>query len=174
MVAAPSEAESVPDVFEDSHEGCTFEQAMLNAVNILLGVGLLSIPFAMSEGGWAALATLALLGGVTNYTGKVLGECQARLCLVSARPAPGEGGRPGALVRGLQSYEDIGEAAFGAWGRKVVTWVLYTELVGTCGLVSQRRAGPHDAAHTQLPRGGPSKGQSGPPPLLCFRCRSLT
>ncbi|GAQ90047.1 Transmembrane amino acid transporter family protein [Klebsormidium nitens] len=131
MTIAPSEVELASELEgEVAAAGCTFNQALLNAVNILLGVGLLSIPFAMAEGGWAALATLGLLGVITNYTGKVLGECQQRLCLLNARPAPEEGG----FVRGLQSYEDIGDAAFGAWGRRVITGVLYVELVGTCGL----------------------------------------
>ena len=34
----------------------------------------------------------------------------------------------------MRSYEDIGEAAFGANGRAFITWVLYTELLGTCAL----------------------------------------
>ena len=34
----------------------------------------------------------------------------------------------------LQSYEDIGQAAFGSKGRAFITWVLYTELIGTCAL----------------------------------------
>jgi hypothetical protein len=34
----------------------------------------------------------------------------------------------------LGSYEAVGEAAFGPLGRKIITFVLYTELIGTCGL----------------------------------------
>jgi len=39
-----------------------------------------------------------------------------------------------ATRRPLLSYEDVGEAAFGDFGRGFITWVLYTELVGTCAL----------------------------------------
>ena len=36
--------------------------------------------------------------------------------------------------RPLLSYEDIGEAAFGPRGRDFITFVLYTELIGTGAL----------------------------------------
>lgn len=32
-------------------------------------------------------------------------------------------------------YEDIGEAAFGAFGRRLVSIVVYTELLGICALL---------------------------------------
>ena len=34
----------------------------------------------------------------------------------------------------INSYEDIGEVAFGPRGRQFITSVLYTELIGTCAL----------------------------------------
>ena len=51
-------------------------QAMVNSVNVLLGVGLLSMPYALQQGGWAGLGVLAMLGAITNYTGKALIRCQ--------------------------------------------------------------------------------------------------
>jgi hypothetical protein len=47
----------------------TTSEALYNCVNILLGCGILTIPFALKEGGWAALGVLALMGLSTNYTG---------------------------------------------------------------------------------------------------------
>lgn len=47
-------------------------QTLFNSVNILLGVGVLTVPYATAEGGWAAVGVLALLGVITNYTGECL------------------------------------------------------------------------------------------------------
>lgn len=46
-----------------------FFQAVLNVLNVLTGVGLLSVPFALRQAGWAGLGVLWFLGLVTNYTG---------------------------------------------------------------------------------------------------------
>ena len=129
-------------------------QAMANSVNILLGVGLLSVPYALRQGGWAGLGVLASLGLMTNYTGKALIRCQSAGSLPPL-PADVEVARrersfddddddpsgtrwdPNTVAprrRPLMTYEDIGEAAFGSPGRSFITWVLYTELVGTCAL----------------------------------------
>ncbi|ABO96585.1 AAAP family transporter: amino acid [Ostreococcus lucimarinus CCE9901] len=94
----------------------TTAQARANAVNILLGVGTLSVPYALREAGWSGLGVLMTLGVVTNYTGKILIKCQRR----------------GSLPANERS--DIGEAAFGVNGRNFITFVLYTELIGTAGL----------------------------------------
>jgi len=132
---------------------------MANSVNILLGVGLLSVPYALARGGWAGLGVLFLLGGVTNYTGKALVRCQDLgtlevrdgealpesfrsgdedeedwLRVNDASESLSGASRPVARRRQLSSYEDIGEAAFGRAGRAFITAVLYTELVGTCAL----------------------------------------
>lgn len=54
----------------------TAREALFNCVNILLGCGVLSIPYALEQGGWAAFGVLALMWISTNYTGKVLIQCQ--------------------------------------------------------------------------------------------------
>lgn len=46
-----------------------FSGALINVLNILSGVGLLSVPYALRKAGWAGLGVLWLLGFVTNYTG---------------------------------------------------------------------------------------------------------
>ena len=51
-------------------------------MNILLGVGLLSVPYALQQGGCAGLGVLSLLGAMTNYTGKV----RSVITLVPIRP----------------------------------------------------------------------------------------
>ena len=47
----------------------TFTQAVLNVINIVTGVGLLSVPFALKRAGWAGLGILWVLGFIMNYTG---------------------------------------------------------------------------------------------------------
>ena len=51
----------------------------MNVLNILSGVGLLSVPYALRKAGWVGLAVLWLLGIVTNYTGPLLLACLAGL-----------------------------------------------------------------------------------------------
>ena len=54
---------------ESTVKGATSQEALFNCVNILLGCGVLSIPYALEEGGWAAFAVLGLMWIATNYTG---------------------------------------------------------------------------------------------------------
>jgi amino acid permease len=61
---------------EPEESGMSSTEAMFNCINILLGVGILSIPYALKEGGWAAVGVLALMWVSTNYTGKLIVECQ--------------------------------------------------------------------------------------------------
>jgi vesicular inhibitory amino acid transporter len=61
---------------KEAQNTATYQEALFNCVNILLGCGVLSIPYALDEGGWAAFAVLALMWVATNHTGKTLIECQ--------------------------------------------------------------------------------------------------
>ncbi|GJP62707.1 hypothetical protein CLOP_g19738 [Closterium sp. NIES-67] len=99
--------------YELQGKGSTFMQAMFNGVNILAGVGVLSTPYALMQGGWAGLLLLVLLAAICCYTGLVL-----RFCLDSEP--------------GLETYPDIGEAAFGQMGRLLISIVLYVELYACC------------------------------------------
>lgn len=173
--------ETAPSQTNTEAGGSSFQQALFNSVNIMLGVGMLSIPYALKEGGWATLGVLGLLWVCTNYTGKVLVKCQEVYCRKTC-PTPlgisttaGEklvitqiaedglrennvpyataavlpGGPTASIDEDiyrepvimqtpspclLQSYEDVGQAAFGDAGRAFITAVLYTELIGTCAL----------------------------------------
>jgi len=73
------------------------------------GVGLLSMPYAVSQGGWLGLTFLLIFSVMCCYTAILLRRC------LDSNPHIG-------------SYPDVGEAAFGKWGRWTVSILLYSEL----------------------------------------------
>lgn len=91
----------------------SFGQAFLNGMNVLCGVGILSTPYAAKEGGWIGLLVLLMFAVLSFYTGMLL-----RYCLDSEP--------------GLETYPDIGQAAFGTTGRIIVSIILYLELYACC------------------------------------------
>ncbi|KAH8945503.1 hypothetical protein BDL97_12G042900 [Sphagnum fallax] len=101
------------DTTIETRKGSSGLQAMFNGMNILAGVGVLTTPYALKEGGWLGLVLLFLLSAISCYTGILL-----RRCLDSAP--------------GLSTYPDIGQAAFGNTGRLIIAIILYTELYACC------------------------------------------
>lgn len=71
-------------------------------MNVLCGVGILSTPYAVKEGGWLSLTILLIYAVLSFYTGLLL-----RYCLDSAP--------------GLETYPDIGQAVFGRIGRFAIS-----------------------------------------------------
>uniref|UniRef100_A0A7C9DZM1 Amino acid transporter transmembrane domain-containing protein n=1 Tax=Opuntia streptacantha TaxID=393608 RepID=A0A7C9DZM1_OPUST len=102
----------IPHEFPVSPQS-TYGQAVLNGMNVLCGVGILSTPYAVKEGGWLSLAILLIYAVLSFYTGLLL-----RYCLDSAP--------------GLETYPDIGQAAFGRIGRFAISIILYVELYACC------------------------------------------
>ncbi|KAL1295176.1 vacuolar amino acid transporter 1 [Arachis ipaensis] len=92
---------------------CSFGQAVLNGINVLCGVGILSTPYAAKEGGWIGLSILFLFAIISFYTGMLLRSC------LDSEP-------------GIETYPDIGQAAFGTTGRIAISIVLYVELYACC------------------------------------------
>lgn len=84
--------------------------------NILCGIGILTIPYAIKEGGWLSLLLLLMFSIICCYTGILLMRC------LQSHP-------------GLNTYPDIGQAAFGIAGRLgiAVSIVQYAfKLIITC------------------------------------------
>ncbi|KAG9138886.1 hypothetical protein Leryth_007507 [Lithospermum erythrorhizon] len=88
-------------------------QAVVNGMNVLCGVGILSTPYAVKEGGWVGLSILFIFAVLSFYTGLLLRTC------LDSQP-------------GLETYPDIGQAAFGNLGRFAISIILYVELYACC------------------------------------------
>ncbi|KAK6129230.1 hypothetical protein DH2020_037060 [Rehmannia glutinosa] len=84
-------------------------KTVFNGLNALSGVGLLSIPYALSSGGGLSLIIFFLIAGCTFYTGLLMRRCMD-------------------MDPNIKSYPDIGERAFGPKGRKFVSITMYIEL----------------------------------------------
>ncbi|KAL0358641.1 UNVERIFIED_CONTAM: Amino acid transporter AVT1C [Sesamum angustifolium] len=82
-------------------------------MNVLCGVGILSTPYAVKEGGWLGLSILLTFAVLSYYTGILLRSC------LDSQP-------------GLETYPDIGQAAFGTTGRVAISIILYVELYACC------------------------------------------
>lgn len=94
--------------------GSTIYQTVFNSVNILMGIGILSLPLGFAYAGWLIGALLfAASGAVTLYTALLLSRCMAD------RPE-------------LQTYADVAYAAFGTRARYYVSLAFSMELLASC------------------------------------------
>jgi solute carrier family 32 (vesicular inhibitory amino acid transporter) len=74
-----------------------------------LGIGVLSMPYALSQGGWLSLAIFLFVGILCYYTGILIQRC------MHADPS-------------IHSYPDIGRYAFGPTGQNIIAIFMYIEL----------------------------------------------
>lgn len=75
----------------------------------ILGVGILSIPYALASGGWLSLILLFVIAMAAFYSGLLIQRCMD-------------------VDSDIRTYPDIGQRAFGQAGRILVSVFMYTEL----------------------------------------------
>ncbi|EYU22142.1 hypothetical protein MIMGU_mgv1a018218mg [Erythranthe guttata] len=85
----------------------SFFKTTFNGLNALSGVGILSVPYALSSGGWLSLILLFILASATFYTGLLITKCME-------------------IDPNIRTYPDIGDKAFGKTGRLIVS--IFTNL----------------------------------------------
>lgn len=92
----------------------TVPQTIFNSVNVLIGIGLLSLPLAMKQAGWLlGLLFLIYSALTTSYTAKILAKCLD-------------------VDRTLVTYADLAYISFGQHARLLTSFLFCLELLGAC------------------------------------------
>eukprot|EP01138_Halocafeteria_seosinensis_P013362 gb/GECG01013648.1/.p1 GENE.gb/GECG01013648.1/~~gb/GECG01013648.1/.p1 ORF type:complete len:506 (+),score=36.47 gb/GECG01013648.1/:1-1518(+) len=97
-----------------SGEGSTFIQSLFNAINMLLGIGVLAYPNALKRTGWIGVPILCLITLATRHTAGLLKKS------IELHPD-------------CRSFSDLGRRSYGALGTVLITIAFFFELlVGAC------------------------------------------
>ncbi|KAJ5426596.1 hypothetical protein N7465_001666 [Penicillium sp. CMV-2018d] len=92
----------------------TLPQTIFNSVNVLIGIGLLSLPLAMKHAGWLlGLLFLIFSAVTTSYTAKILAKCLD-------------------VDRSVVTYADLAYISFGQNARLITSFLFCLELLGAC------------------------------------------
>ncbi|KAG0637379.1 transmembrane amino acid transporter protein-domain-containing protein [Tuber brumale] len=94
----------------------TLPQTVFNSVNVLIGIGLLSLPLGLRYSGWLIGSIFLVCSAlITNYTGKLLSRCLDK--------SPNQS---------LVTYSDIAYIAYGPKSRISVSILFSLELMAAC------------------------------------------
>ena len=92
----------------------TLPQTVFNSVNVLIGVGLLSLPLGFRYSGWLiAMLFFLFSAAVTRYTASILAKCLD-------------------VNQSLVTFADIAYMAFGANARIATSIIFFFELIAAC------------------------------------------
>ena len=90
-----------------------------NVSNLIQGTGILGVPYAVAQGGWAAVASIFVVAAVCCYTGKLLISCLY------------ETSKKTNIKRRVRvNYPEVGEAVFKKRGHTIVALVQICEMFG--------------------------------------------
>jgi len=104
---------------DENEKQSSLGQTFFNFTNIFIGLGLLSQPYALSQGGWISLFILLKGTVMCHYTAKLVAKVTGEY--LKKRPD------------GVPSYAEIGRLALGSKGYVLGSMVVLTELFfGTC------------------------------------------
>lgn len=92
----------------------TLPQTVFNSVNVLIGVGILSLPLGLRHSGWLiGLAFLLLAALTTRYTAGLLARCLT-------------------VDDSLVTFADLAHVSFGSKGRIAISLLFTVELMTAC------------------------------------------
>jgi vesicular inhibitory amino acid transporter len=92
----------------------TLPQTVFNSINVLIGVGLLSLPMGFKYAGWlCGMVTLALCAAVTAYTARLLAKCMD-------------------LDPSIITFSDLAFISFGRNARIATSFLFTLELLAAC------------------------------------------
>lgn len=87
---------------------CSFAWLLIHE-SLDAGLGQLSTPYALENGGWSSVFLLVGLGVICAYTSHIIGKCLEE-------------------DSSSKTYQDIGQQAFGAKGRIIASTLIYLEI----------------------------------------------
>lgn len=92
----------------------TLPQTVFNSVNVLIGVGLLSLPLGFRYSGWIVGMTFFFFSALaTRYTAEILAKCLD-------------------VDQSLITFADIAYTAFGTKARVLTSVIFFIELIAAC------------------------------------------
>jgi vesicular inhibitory amino acid transporter len=92
----------------------TLPQTVFNSINVMIGIGLLSLPLAFKYSGWVIGMGFFLFSAVvTSYTAKLLAKCLD-------------------VDNSLITFADLAYVSFGSRARIAVSMLFTVELLGSC------------------------------------------
>ncbi|MCJ1390747.1 hypothetical protein MMC18_003608 [Xylographa bjoerkii] len=92
----------------------TIYQTVLNSTNVLIGVGLLSLPLGINYAGWLiGLLFLSFAAIITAYTARLLGKCLD-------------------VDSGMITFADVAYVAFGSRAKVIIGILFSLELTAAC------------------------------------------